>query len=119
MASKKSPSWEVQLFVPTEFDLVDQDIDEDDVVEKHSLKGFFSGGAVKVVDGEAMKKQWKKTIDDMLALTSSMTGAQSEWSLDGIEIGLTLSAKGELLFIAEAGAEASVKLTLKRKPPAV
>ncbi|WP_332739430.1 Pepco domain-containing protein [Hydrogenophaga sp.] len=118
MASKKSPSWEVQLFVPTEFDPGDLDID-DDVVETHSLKGFFSGGAVKVVDGEAMKKQWKKTIDDMLALTSSMTGAQSEWSLDGIEIGLTLSAKGELLFIAEAGAEASVKLTLKRKPPAV
>ena len=32
-----------------------------------------------------------------------------------IEVGMTLSAKGELLFIAEAGAEASIKFVLKKK----
>lgn len=39
-------------------------------------------------------------------------------TLDGIEIGLAFSAKGELLFIAEAGVEASVHLSYKPTRPA-
>lgn len=39
-------------------------------------------------------------------------------ALDGIEIGLAFSAKGELLFIAEAGVEASVRLSYKPARPA-
>ena len=39
-------------------------------------------------------------------------------TLDGIEVGLAFSAKGELLFIAEAGVEASVKLSYKPARPA-
>jgi len=52
---------------------------------------------------------------EMVIETDSELDEKSGYTLDEIEIGLAFTAKGKLAFIAEAGAEASIKLTLKRK----
>ncbi|MBN9225454.1 MULTISPECIES: hypothetical protein [unclassified Microbacterium] len=39
----------------------------------------------------------------------------SEWSVDTIEVRLAFGAKGQVLFISEASAEASIKITLRRR----
>ena len=62
-----------------------------------------------------VQEQWGKTVDTLMKMSSTIAARSKEWSIEEIEVGLTLSAKGELLFIAEAGAEASIKFTLKRK----
>lgn len=113
MSHDKHPDWEIQIYVPQT--AVTQ-APSDDAVTTQSIRSFFMGGSVEAVDGAALQKQWKKMVDDLLRLTSAVGSATNDWTLDSIEIGLTLSAKGELLFIAEAGAEASVKMALKRKP---
>jgi hypothetical protein len=48
-------------------------------------------------------------------LSSSVSDRTKDWTIEKIEVGLTLSAKGELLFIAEAGAKASIKFVLTKK----
>jgi hypothetical protein len=87
----------------------------DPSVEHHSL-GWMPGlGRVATVGAVEVQEQWGRTIDTLLKLSSTVADRSKEWSIDEIEVGLTLSAKGELLFIAEAGAEASIKFMLKRK----
>jgi hypothetical protein len=56
------------------------------------------------------------TISGIVATVSEWSGAQSNrWGIDEVTFGLTLSAKGKLLFIAEASAQGSVQVKLKRK----
>lgn len=74
-------------------------------------------GAKRVtrVGAVEIQAQWVRTVDALMKLSSTIANRSKEWTIDEIEVGLTLSAKGELLFIAEAGAEASIKFTLKRR----
>lgn len=111
--------WTISIFVPeTEAATVTL---PDPSVETHSLKElkeFFSGSArIQSVDARQVQPQWANTIDRLMKLTSSVSNLAKEWTIEEIEVGLTLSAKGELLFIAEAGAEASIKFKLTRKSP--
>jgi hypothetical protein len=117
-ATGKASDWQVQIFVPQDGQSASLALRDDPVQKQSKLlpSSWFGGGKVETVDGTAMQTQWKETIDNMLGLTTSIVGSAGAWQLDSMEIGMTLSAKGKLLFIAEAGAQASVKLTLKRKP---
>ena len=64
---------------------------------------------------ENLKEQWQKTVSLLMGMTASLDEKAKGWRIEEVEVGLTLSAKGELLFIAEAGAEGSVKVKLARK----
>lgn len=117
-ATGKTSDWQVQIFIPQDRASAPLAVRDDPVQKQSKLlpDSWFGGGKVETVDGSAMQTQWRETIDNLLGLTTSITGSAGDWQLDSMEIGMTLSAKGKLLFIAEAGAQASVKLTLKRKP---
>jgi Trypsin-co-occurring domain 1 len=78
-------------------------------IQPWTVEEFFD------VDSKQMAADWKDKLDRIVDIaTHAAQTQQKAWHIDEIEIGLTLSAKGELLFIAEAGAEASVKVTLKK-----
>jgi hypothetical protein len=75
---------------------------------------------VEKVDPDHMAADWKRKLNTVVDVATSAAATKDKaWHIDEIEIGLTLSAKGELLFIAEAGLEASVKVTLKRSGKAL
>ncbi len=81
------------------------------------------GGRVVDASVEALRENWRDTVQKLVEIGDGIDDAGSGWGVAEIEVGLTLSAKGQLLFIAEAGAEASVKITLTRRgldvrPPA-
>lgn len=87
-----------------------------DESESHSLR--LMGAAIRrvvAVRAEDVRDQWNRTLDTVMGLSAAIAQRSSQWEIEEIEVGLTLSAKGELLFIAEAGAEASIKFTLKPK----
>lgn len=72
-------------------------------------------GRVVKVRADKFEGQWKQTLDTLTDLGTAISNRASGWKIDEIEVGLTLSTKGELLFIAEASAAASIKLKLKPK----
>lgn len=81
-------------------------------LEAWKAEKFFD---VEKADSQDMAADWKRKLDRIVEVaTDAATTKGKAWHIDEIEIGLTLSAKGELLFIAEAGVEASVKVVLKR-----
>lgn len=62
-----------------------------------------------------VKKDWARVtaqIKELLDATSER--APSGFALESIEVSLGFSAKGQIVFIAEAGVEASVTVTFKR-----
>lgn len=104
--------WKAMVFVPGA--PAETEIEVDPSVETHSLRSLVFG-RIEPVDPETMKDQWGKTIGLLMGMTSSLDEKAKNWQIEEVEIGLTLSAKGELLFIAEAGAEGSIKIKLTRK----
>lgn len=108
----ESSNLEISLFVPES--LPAPPVLPLDQAEQHSLKGVVGAfRGVTRVSMESVQSQWNSTIDTLVGLTSTIAAKAQDWEIDEIEVGLTLSAKGELLFIAEAGAEASIKVVLK------
>jgi hypothetical protein len=77
------------------------------------------GGRVVDASVEALRKNWRETVQKLVEIGDGIDHGESGWGVAEIEVGLTLSAKGQLLFIAEAAAEASVKITLTRRDPDV
>ena len=62
-----------------------------------------------------VKQDWARIttqIKEMLEATSER--APSGFALESIEVSLGFSAQGQIVFIAEAGVEASVTVTFKR-----
>jgi hypothetical protein len=85
--------------------------------DMHSLYGFLGGRQEIAIDLAEAKKRWAESLQAVQQLIeSSVTKAIAGWELDEIEVGLALTAKGKLAFIAEAGIEASIHLTFKRRP---
>jgi len=111
--SRKESDWTISIFVP-EGDAGPAAARRDDPAKEHSLGTWFGWGRVEEVDATTIKEQWAQTIQTVLGLGASITDQEQDWRVEEIEVGLTLSAKGKLLFIAEAGAEASIKLKLTR-----
>ncbi len=109
--------WEFSIFVPEGEHAVEVPLN--DAAEEHSLRDLIPGiNRVRRVAAAEVQEQWERTVDTLMRLSSTVANRSKEWTIEEIEVGLTLSAKGELLFIAEAGAEASIKFTLKRRPAA-
>lgn len=117
MTDDTRDDWELLIFVPEGEPAVE--VPPDDAAEEHSLRDLIPGiKRVTRVGAAEVEEQWRRTVDTLMKLSSTVANRSKEWTIEEIEVGLTLSAKGELLFIAEAGAEASIKFTLKRRPAA-
>jgi hypothetical protein len=114
MTDNTRDDWELSIFVPEGEPSVE--VSSHDAAEEHSLRGVFPGiKRVTRVGAAEVQEQWGRTVDTLMKLSSTVANRSKDWTIEEIEVGLTLSAKGELLFIAEAGAEASIKFTLKRR----
>lgn len=117
MIDESREDWKLSIFVPEDKTAVE--VLPDDAVSEHSLRDLLSGAKrVTRVGAAEVQAQWERTVDTLMKLSSTIADRSKEWTIEQIEVGLTLSAKGELLFIAEAGAEASINLTLKRRSAA-
>lgn len=115
MDQRDDDAWSISLLVPAS-GAPTPGTHEDPVVD-HALRDYIPGlRQVVRIDGRRVQDQWDRTVNTLLRLGDSIGSAAQDWEIGEIEVGLTLSAKGELLFIAEAGAEASVKFVLKKKP---
>lgn len=76
----------------------------------HSFKDKLFGRRL-----EDVKLDWQKISRQISELVASTSEAeQSGFRVDSIEVSLGFSASGKVAFIAEAGVEASVSLTLTR-----
>lgn len=114
MTEPKQDEFEISIFVPEGDTTVP--LPPDPSVEHHSMRDWVPGfGPVAKVGAGQVQEQWTRTVDTLMTLSSTIAARSKEWSIEELEVGLTLSAKGELLFIAEAGAEASIKFKLTRK----
>lgn len=106
--------FEISIFVPQGDTPLPLPLDQS--VEHHSMRDWVPDFArVTKVSAGQIQEQWTRTVDTLMKLSSIAAARSREWTIEEIEVGLTLSAKGELLFIAEAGAEASIKFKLTRK----
>jgi hypothetical protein len=116
MTLPDNDDWSISIFVPDP-DMV-APLASDDAVENQSLRDFIPGlNRVVKVGADKVQEQWSRTVNTLMELSATIGTGSKEWEIDEVEVGLTLSAKGELLFIAEAGAEASIKFLLKKKKP--
>ena len=77
--------------------------------------GWLFGATEEPVKSTDVKRQWAETISGIVTTVGEWTAAQTDrWQIEEVTFGLTLSAKGKLLFIAEASAQGSVQVKLKR-----
>lgn len=135
--SKTQPSnWQISIFVPagagdgveaeerikqTEAQPSEPDYSSGrtlalaNVAMARKIGGFIGGGHVEKVDFQSIEDQWSNTIETVARLGSKAENNTGDWQVDEITAELTLSAKGELLFIAEAGAQASIRFVLHRR----
>lgn len=80
-------------------------------VELHSLADKVFGRRVEDVQAD-----WRRISSQVAAMVDATSEREPEgFQVDSVEIGLGFSATGKLAFIAEAGVEASVTVTLSRK----
>ncbi|MBH1736046.1 hypothetical protein I5V12_00345 [Stenotrophomonas maltophilia] len=114
MTKKDKESLDIAIFVPG--DTADTTQQEKDPAAINHGFEWFSTSRVERVNATIMS-QWEGTINRLMEMSALIGSKAKDWTVDEIEVGFTLSAKGELLFIAEAGAEASITVTLKRKAP--
>jgi len=112
-----SDEWNVQIFVPGEPGPSIPSMREYRSGAPHAGPPSFRGRAQRVVDAsvDSLRESWQETVQKLVEIGNSIDDNSSAWGVSEIEVGLTLSATGQLLFIAEAGAEASVKITLTRR----
>lgn len=115
--SDTADNWAVQILAPQESDATFRSPDDGGPVERHSAPVASRRGE-RVVNAsvEAIKANWNDTVRKLTEIGEGLDSGSSGWGVSQIEVGLTLSATGQLLFIAEASAEASVKITLTRRP---
>jgi hypothetical protein len=81
---------------------------------KGFLRSLFGGKEV-VVPAATVTSQWSETISGLMATVNGWEDvANGRWQVDEVNVGLTLSAEGKLLFIASAGVEGSIQVKLAR-----
>lgn len=114
--SETEENWTVQILAPRERETSFRSPEEGGEDELHS-ELMASRRGTRVVDAsvDAIKANWNETVQKLAEIGEGIDDTSSGWGISEIEVGLTLSAAGKLLFIAEASAEASVKITLTRR----
>jgi hypothetical protein len=83
---------------------------------------FFGKKTTMLKELKLDPEEVQRSLDDLTAkltkVLANQTGPKTEgFQLESFSVGLTLSATGKLLMIAEAGVEASVQLTFSRLWP--
>ena len=112
--SDATDDWTVQILAPG---LPEDTVGPREGVDEYTLSGpLRQGGRVVEASVDAIKANWQTTIQKLAEIGDGIDDDAAGWGVSQIEVGLTLSATGQLLFIAEASAEASVKITLTRRP---
>lgn len=115
--SDQTDEWTVQILTPAGSRLLPtaENGSGEGPIRQHS--GPVAARGAQVVDAsvETLKSNWRETIQKLTAIGDGIDDDSVSWAVSQIEVGLTLGAKGQLLFIAEASAEASVKITLSRR----
>ncbi len=114
MPQNVADDWAISIFV-SDGDAAESLPQDPAVRHDSSMHGFLGFKKVVKVGAAEVQQQWTRTVDTLMKLSSTIADHAADWTIDEIEVGMTLSAKGELLFIAEAGAEASIKFVLKKK----
>jgi Trypsin-co-occurring domain 1 len=113
--------WTLTLLVPTTEADNDEEVRPGPQTNLHArgMIGWIFGAEEKPVESSEVKQQWADTISGIVATVGEWSAAQSnQWKIEEVTFGLTLSAKGRLMFIAEASAQGSVQVKLKRAPGA-
>jgi hypothetical protein len=83
-------------------------------VELHSFKGVSEKLFGRQLDD--VKADWKKVSGQVKEMMDSVVPEVPKgFTFESVEVKLGFSAEGKLVFVAEAGIEASVSLTFKRK----
>lgn len=108
----ENDDFEISIFIPEDSSF-SSPRRADPTSKEHVSFPIFQGGVTKV--SARVMTQWEQTLTRLVQMGSKITSASEEWRAEEIEIGFTLSAEGELSFIAKAGAQASVTVKLKRK----
>lgn len=82
--------------------------------EEHvDVKGAVAGLLKRKL--KEVKVDWERVSLQMREMIQATQGTQpTGYSLDSVTISLGFNAKGQLVFIAEAGVEATVSVTFKR-----
>jgi hypothetical protein len=81
--------------------------------EEHGLRDMARGLFGRKI--EEVKADWKKVTAQIQEMIQSTESAQpAGFGLESVTISLGFNAKGQLVFIAEAGVEATVSVTFKR-----
>jgi hypothetical protein len=107
--------WKLTLLVPAADG--DEDVRPGSQTELHAkgAMAWLFGAKEETVEAGDVKQQWADTISGIVATVSDWSTAQKkQWQIEEVTFGLTLSAKGKLMFIAEASAQGSVQVKLKR-----
>lgn len=109
---KKNECWTISIFVPGGAST--SSVGSPDPSTEDHARPWIPGAARIEKISDRIFEQWDATIQRVMQMSSAIGGQEKNWSADEIQVGFTLSAKGELLFIAEAGAQASITVKLKR-----
>lgn len=117
MPHKNPTNWTFEVFVPEPVTTPDDEIPAGPGSTLHS-KGLLTGllgSEEKAVEFNNVRSQWTQTIEGIVGAVSEWSETSAgKWKIDEVSFGLTLSAEGKLLFIAKAGAQASVQVKVKR-----
>ena len=110
--------WNLTIFIPDTAVVGEQEEVEpgphSKLHAKGPLLGWFSGEE-KVVNAEKAEAQWTETIKGIVSAVGEWSEATAgQWKIDEVNFGLTLNAEGKLMFLAKAGAQASVQVKVKQ-----
>lgn len=115
--AKKKQEWKLKIYVPGAEPEEGEEVKPGEFTELHTRGPIlrFLLGEEKEVSVDKVEAQWKETISGIVSTVGDWTEATAgKWSIDEVTFGLTLSAEGHLLFIAKAGAQATVQVKVKR-----
>jgi hypothetical protein len=112
----KKSVWQAAIYVPSNQGAAPVALRDESVTTHSRGLGSWLSGEVEGLNPDVMADDWRQKLDAIVDIAGSTAETHKGWHIDEMEIGLTLSAEGKLLFIAKASAQASVKIKLKRGP---
>jgi hypothetical protein len=85
--------------------------------EKVGVTPHSSAGAQLSKKAQEVKEDWENVLKELnyIVTETEKSNSNKNYILEEISVSLGFSAKGKIAFIAEAGIEASIQVTFKRK----